>query len=93
MKQEKEADLWASLVRIKKQKQWIKAIERLGLEAIPSKGSHYTARRPGYELQDMNGLVVTIQYHVRKDVNEEIFKTLMKKGFKEDDIWKALDML
>ena len=88
-------DLWQQLNNIKKSKVWIMAAQELGLNVTQPKGgsSHYALRFPGYENWDIRGLICNVYDPVRKDISEAIFKKLIEKGYKEDDIWKALKML
>lgn len=86
-------DLWRQLSKIKKKEDWIKAAGELGLQ-ITRGSKHYAAiRLPGYEKYDIKGLISTIYDPVRKDISEKIFKRLLEKGYKEDDIWKVLGLL
>lgn len=77
------------LVQIKRQKEWIKALESLGYIVESGKGSHYVARNRNFDRSDYRSLVLTIQKDIRKDVNESMFKELIKKGLSENDILKA----
>ena len=88
-------DLWKQLVKIKKKEVWIKAAGTLGLNVTQPKGgsSHYAIRFPEYKNWDIKGLITTVYDPVRKDISEAIFKALLDKKYKEDDIWKALKML
>lgn len=89
-------DLWKNLADAKKRKVWFAAVEELGLVITQPNGgsSHYAVRLKGYENTNVKGLVCVIYGDpVRKDVAEIIFKELLDKGFKEDEIWKALRML
>ncbi len=88
-------DLWQRLGSIKKKKIWIRAAGTLGLNVTQPKGgsSHYAIRLPGYENSDINGFISNVYDPMRKDISEAVFKRLLEKGYKEDDIWKALKML
>ncbi|TSA44102.1 hypothetical protein D4R51_04495 [bacterium] len=90
-----QKDLWQELGNIKKKEVWIKAAEKLGLRVTQPKGgsSHYAIRLPGYEKWDMKGFISNVYDPVRKDISEAIFKKLLEKGYKEDDIWRSLGML
>ena len=70
-----------------KQKDWIKACERLGLivETNRGKGSHCLIKHPQTEHK------YTIQRHLHKFINIKIFKKMMEWGFEENDIWNALN--
>ena len=94
----KRKDLWRQFPnKIKKIKKWLKAAEALDLIVTQPKGgsSHYAIRFKDYDKTDVKGLVVVVYEHrsIRKDVNEAVFKAFLDKGFSEDDIWKALDLL
>lgn len=80
------------LMHIKRQKGWIKALESLGYVVEPGKGSHYVARNRNFDRSDYRSLVLTIQKDIRKDVNESMFKELIKKGISEDEILRALGL-
>ena len=41
----------------------------------------------------MKGHISNVYDPMRKDISEAVFKDLLAKGYKEDDIWKALGML
>ncbi len=89
-------NLWRQLSNVKRIKVWFTAVEKLGLTITQPKGgsSHYSIRFKGYENTDIKGFICTIYGNpVRKDVCEIVFKKLLDKGFKEDEIWKALRML
>ncbi len=88
-------NLWRQLSSIKRKGDWIKAAETLGLDVTQPKGgtSHHAIRLPGYEKNDVHGVVSTVYDPVRKDISEAIFKSLINHGYKEDDIWKALGFL
>ncbi len=88
-------DLWLKLVAIKDKKEWMRAAETLGLQVTQPKGgsSHYAIRLPGFEKWDIKGHVTNVYNPMRKDVSEAVFKALLDRGYKEDDIWKALKML
>jgi len=90
----KRRDLWESLNKIN-QKDWIYAVDRLGLMADVSggKGSHMVIRNSKYPVSDQRGRIATIQRDLGKQHNQTIFKHVMKYGIAEDDIWRALKML
>ncbi len=90
----KRKDLWKQISSIDKE-DWIKAAKNLKLNITQPKGgsSHYAIRLPGYEKWDMKGLICVVYDPIRKDTNEIVFKKFLNKGYKEDDIWKALKML
>lgn len=90
----KRKELWQQLGRIKK-KDWIKAADKLGLEVTQPKGgsSHYAIRFPGYEICDVTAVICIVYDPIRKDISEIVFKKLLDKEYKEDDIWRALKML
>ncbi len=91
----KRKELWEQIGCITKKEVWIEATKELGLNITQPKGgsSHYAIRLPGYENWDMKGYICNVYDPVRKDISESIFKKLLDKGYKEDDIWKALKML
>jgi predicted RNA binding protein YcfA (HicA-like mRNA interferase family) len=82
----------AKLGKIKNQKTWIHAIQKLGFLVEPGKGSHFVARNTLYPKSDYRSLIVVIQHDIRKDVSESIFKELVKKGVSENDIFDALGL-
>lgn len=90
-------DLWSQLSKVRKVEEWLRVAKRLDLEVTQPKGgsSHYAIRLKGHEKGDIRGLVSTVFAHgsMRKDVNEKVFKAFLDKGFKEDDVWRALKML
>lgn len=69
-----------------KQKQWIKACKKLGLDVDTSseKGSH--ARAYGNNLTNP----LTIPYHSNKYISQSIYKNLRDAGFSDKEIMKAL---
>jgi len=69
-----------------KQKDWIKACIKLGLEVDTKrgKGSHCLIKHPHTNRK------YTIQSHLHKFLNIKIFKKMLEWGFEEDDIWNAL---
>lgn len=91
----KRKELWQQIGRIKKKEVWIEAAKKLGLNVTQPKGgsSHYAIRLPDYENWDMRGYICNVYDPMRKDVSESVFKKLLTKGFKEDDIWKALGVI
>ena len=88
-------ELWAKLPSIKRKGVWIKVAEKLELKVTQPRGgsSHYAIRLQGFENWDIKGLVSNVYDPVRKDISENIFKALRHRGFKEDEIWKALKFL
>ena len=91
----KRKKLWQSLDQIKRQVEWIRAAERLGLLVNGSggKGSHWAIRMGKYSIDDVRGLVATVPTTLYKQLNQKIFKRLLQIGLNEDDIWRALKML
>ncbi|MBU3942912.1 hypothetical protein KKA24_02925 [Patescibacteria group bacterium] len=88
-------NLWCQLGNVK-QKDWLKAGVKLGLfvSSKLGKGSHAVIRDPNNpNINDINGLISTVQKKLYKEANQTIFKHLMAFGIKEDDIWKALKKL
>lgn len=88
-------NLWQQLDNVR-QKDWIKAGERLELFVSykMGKGSHAVIRDPNNpNLNDINGLITTVQKKLYKEANQTIFKHLMTFGIEEDNIWKALKRL
>ncbi|PIQ91570.1 MAG: hypothetical protein COV70_03020 [Parcubacteria group bacterium CG11_big_fil_rev_8_21_14_0_20_39_22] len=81
-----------------KQRDWIKACERLGLHVLTShgKGSHCAVYKnntcpPG----DSSCCVVTIPHNLYSQIQRDIFKKILSYGLKEqkyseEDIWIAL---
>lgn len=69
-----------------KQKDWVKACKRLGLEVNKraGKGSHILVKSPN------SGAKTTIQNHLYPIANLQIYKKLLEWGFKEEEIDKAL---
>jgi hypothetical protein len=88
-------DLWNRLNNIG-QSDWIKAAERLGLDAVKSLSgtSHtYTIRDPKNSgANSSQGLIATIQIHLYKQANQKIFKRFIACGIPEDDIWRSLGL-
>jgi hypothetical protein len=86
--------LWRRLANIKKKRVWTQAALALGLKVTRSSGgtSHIAIRLPGFEREDIKGLVATVYEPMRKDISERLFKKLLILGYDEDDIWKALGM-
>lgn len=69
-----------------KQKDWIKACKKLGLEVSTKsgKGSHCLVKHPH------TGAKYTIQNHLYPIANLQIYKKLLEWGFSEEEIDKAL---
>lgn len=69
-----------------KQKDWIRACPKLGLEidAKRGKGSHILVKHP------TTGAKYTVQNDLHKLINMKIFKKLQEWGFTEETIWNAL---
>lgn len=38
-------------------------------------------------------LITVIPYNLNKQLNESIFKQMLKFGVRENDLWRALDMM
>ena len=91
----KRKQLWGRLGNIKRQRDWLNAAERLGFAINVSAGgtSHTTIRDKKYPVENIRGLVTTIQANLYKQINQHIFKQFMDFGIKEDEIWRALGML
>lgn len=91
----KRKELWRGLGNTRG-RDWIHAADELGLNVTQPKGgsSHYAIRLPGFEKEDIKGLISNVHDKMRKDISEKVFKRLIKKGgCAEDDIWRALGML
>jgi len=91
----KNKTLWRSIGKLK-QKDWIKASKRLGLNVSTTggRGSHCVIRDPKFKNpNDTRSLIATIQKNLFKQANETIFKQFINSGILEDDIWRALKML
>lgn len=69
-----------------KQKDWIRACKKLGLEVSKKsgKGSHCLVKSPS------SGAKYTIQNHLYPIANIQIYKKLLEWGIEEKDIDKAL---
>ncbi len=69
-----------------KQRDWIKACKKLGLEVNTKsgKGSHILVKSP------LSGEKYTIQHDLYNIANLKIYKKLLEWGCSEDDINKAL---
>lgn len=69
-----------------KQKDWIRAVRKLGLEVdcTRGKGSHCLIKHP------QTGSKYTLQRNLHKFLNMKIFKKMMEWGFQENEIWDAL---
>lgn len=69
-----------------KQKNWLKACKKLGLEVNKSagKGSHALVKSPS------SGSKYTIQNHLYPIANLQIYKKLLEWGFTEEEIDNAL---
>jgi hypothetical protein len=87
-------ELWKRLATIRKKEVWVEAAVALGLTVTRSAGgtSHIAIRLPGFDREDIRGLINTVYAPMRKDISERIFKNLLDHGYAEDDIWKALRM-
>jgi hypothetical protein len=92
-------DLYLGLGNIK-QRDWLKAAGKLGLEVTYAKSgtSHYTSlRKPSFDEDDIRGLVSTVTPNCYKQANQNIFKRVLayclETGKSEDDVWKALGMM
>lgn len=68
------------------QKQWLKAIKKLGLtiEKNKGKGSHARVLNP------KNSKFTTIPYKTHKFISLGLYKILLEWGFDENEIDKAL---
>jgi len=72
---------------------WKKASEKLGLRLTsPNSGSSHVAVRSSENKEDysLESLIATIYPGMSQQVNHKVFKTFLRKGIKEDDLWKAL---
>ena len=89
--------LWDSLGTIKDKGPWLKAAEKLGLKITrPSSGSSHCSIRnpdPKIPLHDVRGLIATVYDGMSRQVNGKVFKRFLDYGIKEDDLWRALEML
>ncbi len=86
----KKEKVWSKILGIKKQSVWIRALEKLGCLVESGKGSHFVARNNQFPKNDYRSLIVTIQNNPRPDVNQSIYKELVRKGYKESEIISAL---
>ncbi len=87
-------DLYRRLGNIKREEQWLRAAERLDLRICHGTKHPSTIRDP--KMPDDTGrasLITVVPHELNKWLNEKIFKEFLKFGAKEDDLWKALDML
>lgn len=87
--------LWQSLNNTRPE-DWESAGKRLKLVVSKEggKGSHCVIRDPAYpDPSDYRGLITTIPRNLYKELNQAIFKQVLRFGIPEDDIWKALKML
>lgn len=90
----KHKDLYQNLGNIKRDQEWLKAADKLGLRVCGGSKHPYTIRDP--KMPEDNGkasLIATIQSDLHKTINQKIFKEILKSGVSEEDIWKALGML
>jgi len=92
----KRKNLWAGLNNVG-QSDWIKAAEKLGLDVVKNNSgtSHtHNVRDPkNTNLDDVRGVIATLQINLYKQANQKIFNRFLGFGLKEDDIWKSLKML
>jgi len=91
----KRKELWATLNNIR-QSDWIRAAKKLKLDIIESKNGSHTCniRDPkNKNLDDVRGVIATLQINLYKQANRSIFNRLFDFGILEDDIWKAFDLL
>ena len=88
-------NLWSRLGNIKKQQEWLRAAEKLGLKVDGGggKGSHWAIRNRDYPINDIRSLIATVPANLYKQANQNVFKQLLAAGLVEDDIWQALGML
>lgn len=70
------------------QSQWINACRKLGLIVDTSRGNGSHAR--AYFGSDASVPPMTIQCHMNKIISQKIYKNLLKLGFTEKQIDKAL---
>jgi len=87
-------DLYQRLANIKTVERWLQCAETLGLRVCRGSKHPSTIRNP--EMPDDNGqasLITVVPNNLYKEMNQRIFKELVKFKIKEDDIWKDLDML
>ena len=92
----KRKDLWMGLNNVK-QSDWIKASEKLRLLVVKSNSgtshTHHIRDPKVKDLNDINGLITTLQVNLYKQANQKIFQRFLKFGVKEDELWKALGKL
>ncbi len=90
----KRRDLYQRLNNVS-QKDWKKAYRRLNLDFLEDygKGSHGVIWDTQYPMENMRGLIATVQKRLFKEANQGIFKNLIIYGVAEDEIWKALKIL
>jgi hypothetical protein len=84
-----------------KQKDWLKACERLGLWVAEGggKGSHVAVYcEVDCNRSNSNNLVLTVQKHLTPNIQTDKLKQLVAYGqhsgaYSEDDVWRALRIL
>ena len=89
-------DLFQRLGNIKREEEWLSACKKLGLRICPGSKHSSTVRSSDPKLLNDTGkasLIAVIPTELHKIMNQKIFKELLKFGVKEDDIWKALNLL
>lgn len=77
------------------QSDWVKAIEKLGVEVCFAGGSHMAAYKENCPKEDKRCCIVTIHDHLHPQIQRDIFKKVLSYGLEsgkygEDAIWKAL---
>lgn len=95
----RDKELWDQLSNLK-QKDWVKAAERLGIAVCYSNSgtSHYLSLRDpsNTDPNDIRGLIATVTPNLYKQANQKIFKKVStfcaKNGISEDRLWKSLDL-
>ena len=96
----KRKELLLKLDAIKRQKDWIDAVEALGFRTTYGGKHPYVIRDPeNPKDEDITSLVATIPFNLYKQMNKIIFKEILfspisaRMGITEDMLWKALGLL
>ncbi len=87
-------------IKNKKQDDWIKVCEKLGIivRIDCGRGDHAVAYKDNCSPEKRECTVVTLVRGMHAGIQRDIFKKILCHGlktskFKEDDIWKALGVL
>ena len=86
-----------SRIKNKKQADWIKVCDRLGIIVSTEygNGSHAVAYKDNCPPEDRKCCISTLTYHMYAEMQSSIFKKFLAYGlesgkYNEDDIWRAL---